>query len=207
MSVIFHFNKKQKDKDDYVWEQPSKTPLNPALRLLLSLLITALFGVVYFYVELPAINIHALEFYWFIFLLCVVYAISRILLGRVRAGGARGYLSYVRDTMKLPCIIAVVLAAIVVLGLGSGLALFRASAYSSLLEPETGDFATDVAEISLDQIPMLDSASANNLANRFLSAMILPRLIIRESRCVWLILVMTAFSSGGKTVTKAFRPI
>ena len=168
MSVIFHFNKhgKQKGKDDYVWEQPAKQPMHPALRLLLSLLITIVFGAVYFYVALPAINIHALEFYWFIFLLCVVYAASRIVLGRIRAGGARGYLTYVKDTMKLPCIIAVVLIVIVVLGLASGLALFRASAYSALLEPETGDFATDVAEISLDQIPMLDSDSANNLANR-----------------------------------------
>lgn len=168
MAVIFHFgkNRKQKDREDYVWEQPSRPTMHPALRFLLSLLITVVFGAVYFYVELPALNIHALDLYVFLFLLCVVYTVSRIVLGRVRAGGARGYLAYVKDTMKLPFVFVIVLLLIVVLGMGAGLPLFRASAYSGLLEPESGDFAADVAEISLDQIPMLDSASANNLANR-----------------------------------------
>lgn len=168
MSIRFNFSKHHKSpgKDDYVWEQPTKKVMPPALRILLSLLITIIIGAIYFYIELPALNIHAIEFYWFLFLLCVIYTISRIILGRVRAGGAKGYFGYVKSTMKLPCIIVVILAAIVILGLGSGLSLFRANDYASLLQPETGDFATDVAEISLDQIPMLDSASANNLANR-----------------------------------------
>jgi hypothetical protein len=41
-----------------------------------------------------------------------------------------------------------------------------ARSYSSLITVEDGDFASEVAEISFDQIPMLDKASANVLANR-----------------------------------------
>ena len=170
MSVVFQFknfkNRQKAGPEDYVWEQPTGKVIHPALRVLLSLLITLIFGGIYFYLELPAINIHAMEFYWFLFLLCVVYTISRILLGRVKAGGARGYLSYIKDTMKLPLIVTAALVVIVAAGTVTGLAIFRSSSYANLLTTETGDFATDVAEISLDQIPMLDSESANNLANR-----------------------------------------
>ena len=44
-------------------------------RTVLSLVITALIGFVYFYVSLPAINPHSSDFYSFLGLLCVVYVI------------------------------------------------------------------------------------------------------------------------------------
>lgn len=169
MSIIFQFKNfkdRQKNQNEYVWEQPEGKSMSPVVRILLSLLITVLFGAIYFYIELPAINIHAIEFYWFLFLLCVVYTVCRILLGRIKAGGARGYFSYIKDTMKLPLIVIAVLVLIVVLGSASGFAIFRSSAYAKLLNTEEGNFSAEVAEISLDQIPMLDSDSANNLANR-----------------------------------------
>ncbi|MBS6367141.1 MAG: CvpA family protein, partial [Clostridiales bacterium] len=55
---------------------------------------------------------------------------------------------------------------VVLLGMLSSAVFFRAEAYSNLISTETSDFATDVTEISFDQIPMLDSASANVLTNR-----------------------------------------
>ena len=48
--------------------------------LLLSLLITAVVGFVYFYVSVPAINPQSGDFYSFLLLLCVVYTISVFLL-------------------------------------------------------------------------------------------------------------------------------
>ena len=44
-------------------------------RTLLSLVITAVFGAVYFYVALPPLNPQAQEFYGFVTLLCIVYLI------------------------------------------------------------------------------------------------------------------------------------
>ncbi len=44
--------------------------------LLVSLLITAVVGFVYFYVSLPAINPQSGDFYSFMALLCIVYAVS-----------------------------------------------------------------------------------------------------------------------------------
>ena len=69
-------------------------------------------------------------------------------------------------SMKVPLAMLIVLAAIFVLGIVAGLPVFRARSYSDLLVPETSDFSADVAEISYNQIPMLDSSSAQVLADR-----------------------------------------
>ena len=45
-------------------------------KTLLSLVITAVVGFIYFYVSLPALNPQANEFYGFIGLLCIVYLIA-----------------------------------------------------------------------------------------------------------------------------------
>ena len=45
---------------------------NPVLRVLLSLLITAVLGALYFYITIPAINGHSESFYIFIIVLCVI---------------------------------------------------------------------------------------------------------------------------------------
>ena len=58
---------------------------NPVLRVLLSLLITAVLGALYFYITIPAINGHSESFYIFIIVLCVIYLVVSRLLG----GGAR----------------------------------------------------------------------------------------------------------------------
>ena len=66
--------------------QPIKSFLRSSLgRTLLSLLITAGAGFVYFYITLPALNPHSGDFYSFLVLLCVVYLIAIFLL----SGGRR----------------------------------------------------------------------------------------------------------------------
>ncbi len=53
--------------------KPRKPIGNAFTRTLINLAVTLVFGLAYFYVELPAINLHAEEFYVFAFLLCAVY--------------------------------------------------------------------------------------------------------------------------------------
>ena len=136
------------------------------VRILISLAITLVVGFVYFYFRLPAINIHAGDFYVFLFLLLLVFSVSMVVLGGYRADQPLQYFTYVRKHLTVPFFIACALLAVVVIGLLSGLVIFRTKAYSSLLPLEEGNFAEEVAEISFNQIPMLDSTSANNLANR-----------------------------------------
>lgn len=131
-----------------------------------SLIVTALVGFIYFYVYLPAINIHSEDFYGFIMLLCIVYTGCMIFLGGFKSRSVKEFITYSWKQVKFPFIVFVGIVVVTVVGYLCGLVVFRASAYSSLMPVSTGDFTEDVAEISMDQIPMLDEASANTLANR-----------------------------------------
>lgn len=131
-----------------------------------SLIVTVLVGFVYFYIYLPALNIHSEDLYGFIMLLCIVYTGCMIFFGRFRTHSLKEFISFSWRQVKFPFIVFVAIVAVTAVGYLAGLVIFRASAYSSLMPITTGDFTEDVAEISMDQIPMLDEASANTLANR-----------------------------------------
>ena len=138
----------------------------PKTRILISLAITLVFGLIYFYIELPAINIHATELYWFLFLLCAVFCVAMTLLSGFSPDKGTGYINNARRNMAVPFYIACAIGAVFVIGSLAGAVIFRAKAYSELLPIQNGDFAEDIAEINWEQVPMLDEDSANNLANR-----------------------------------------
>ena len=162
------------ESGEYSWTPPKGEgkPRKPrkarsaASVTLWSVVITLVFGLLYFYFELPAINIHASELYIFIVLLCAVWCASALLLGGFRSNSMKEYLGAVRKKAAVPFYIICLCVLVVVVGSVVGWKLFRAKDYAALLPIEQGDFATDVAEISFDQIPMLDDASANVLATR-----------------------------------------
>ena len=66
----------------------SPRPAGMLSRTLLSLLITAVVGFLYFYVALPPLNFQSSEFYSFLGLLCVVYVISMFILSGASLGSS-----------------------------------------------------------------------------------------------------------------------
>ena len=134
--------------------------------MIISLLVTIVFGLVYFYIKLPALNIHAIDLYAFIFLLCAVYCICSLVVSGFKALGLRDYLKHLVKKCTIPVVIVAVMAVVVLIGTLAGNVLFRAKSYAKLLKVEQGDFAKEVDEVSWDQIPMLDETSANTLANK-----------------------------------------
>ena len=134
--------------------------------ILICILVTALFGMVYYYFRLPALNVHSGDFYVFILLLCAVFFVCEILTSGFHGDTPKSYFIYIRKKAAVPFFIVCLCLAVMLVGSVIGFRLIRARDYSSLISVETGDFSAEVAEISFDQIPMLDKASANVLANR-----------------------------------------
>ncbi len=148
--------------------KPRKAIGNAFTRTLINLGVTLLFGLGYFYFELPALNFHAEEFYVFAFLLCAVYCVCAVLTSGFQGEGVKGYFGFVKKQCTVPfLVLAALIAAIVIGGLTSWVVI-RAGSYSKLLDVQTGDFAAEVEEISYDQIPMLDEDSAARLGSRVL---------------------------------------
>ena len=143
-------------------------------RTLLSLVITALVGFVYFYVSLPALNFHTGDFYSFLGLLCVVYLICVFLLSgaphdnviRTPKEKLREWLRFVKSRCLPVGILFAAVVLVAVVGQIISLPVFRAAAYRDLLTVQTGDFSTDVAQISFNEIPTLDRKSAEFLGDR-----------------------------------------
>ena len=136
-------------------------------RTVTNLLVTLVFGLVYFYLELPALNLHAEEFYVFVFLLCAVYCVCAVFTSGFQTdGGVTGYFHFVRKQCAIPFLAVLLLIATLALGALSSWVVLRAGSYSKLLSIQSGDFTAEVEEISYDQIPMLDADSAAQLGTR-----------------------------------------
>ena len=148
--------------------KPRKAIGNAFTRTLINLAVTLLFGLGYFYFELPALNFHAEEFYVFVFLLCAVYCVCAVLTSGFQGEGVKGYFGFVKKQCTIPFFVVIALIAATVIGGLTSWVVLRAGSYSELLSVQTGDFASEVEEISYDQIPMLDKDSAERLGSRAL---------------------------------------
>ena len=156
----------QPDFNQRPQRKPRKPIGTPFTRTLINIAVTALVGLVYFYVELPALNPHAEEFYFFVFLLCAVYCGCAVLTSGFQGTGAKGYFGFVKKQCTIPFFVVIALIAAIAIGSIASWVVLRAGAYSRLLPLTTGDFASEVEEIRYDQIPMLDSDSAARLGSR-----------------------------------------
>lgn len=139
-------------------------------RILISLLITLVIGAVWFYVSLPALNLHNTSFYSFILILLLVYVLVFMILLGVDTGKQgihlRDYLSFAKNQCKAVVVIVLALVAVFIIGQLISAPIFRAGSYHTLLEVETGDFKTDIKQVSFNEIPMLDESSARRLGDR-----------------------------------------
>lgn len=146
--------------------KPRKAIGNAFTRTLINLGVTLLFGLGYFYFELPALNFHAEEFYVFVFLLCAVYCVCGVLTSGFQGEGVKGYFGFVKKQCTIPFLVLVALIAAIIIGGLTSWVVIRAGSYSKLLSIKDGDFASEVEEISYNQIPMLDEDSAARLGSR-----------------------------------------
>lgn len=170
-----------------------KIERKPIRGFLVATIVTFVLGFAYFYVALPALNIHNPDAFIFVAALIIVWSalytmfshdISFKNIFEEDKNTPEDYLDVDEDgnvvhkkyssngkkpavlSMKVPMAMLVIMVAVFALGAVASLPIFRAGAYSELLVPETGNFTEDIAEISYNQIPMLDSTSAQVLADR-----------------------------------------
>ncbi|NLV86522.1 MAG: CvpA family protein [Clostridiales bacterium] len=136
-------------------------------RVLINLLITLLIGLVYFYFKLPAINLQDRAFYSFFLLLAGVYCFLSIATqGLLKAETGGELWSDIKKHCAIPVIVCAVLVVIYIIGSLISSPIIRAASYRELLTVVSGDFASEVTEITYDQIPMLDEDSAMKLGDK-----------------------------------------
>ena len=135
-------------------------------KILTALTVVILAGV-YYYAALPAINIHSAEVWVFLLILVLLAAaifIKKKNLSRYELRESKG--------LKVILGIAAVLIVVYLAGALLSSPVINAKKYQQLMTVETGEFATDIEELSFDQIPLLDRDSATLLGNRKMGSMV-----------------------------------
>lgn len=139
-------------------------------RVLFSLLITVVIGVVWFYITLPAINLKDTSFYGFVLMLLFIYIILTLITLGADTGkpgfSLKDYFSYAKNQSKIVLVLVVLFLAVLIVGEVISSPIIRAGAYYKILNVDTGSFATDIEEVSFNEIPMLDESSARRLGDR-----------------------------------------
>lgn len=135
---------------------------------------------IYYYVSLPAINIHAKGFWTFILsLLAVILVIvaARALSGQGVRRDLAEELRHVKDITgkkSVKCML-ILFGAVFLFYIGGSILsspIVNARKYQKLLQPETGDFTEDIEQVNYNQIPLLDKDSAELLGNRKMGSMV-----------------------------------
>ena len=145
------------------------------IKLLLALVILVALGI-YYYVTLPALNIHSSGL-WMVLLALLLLALLLSVGRKIKVqtiGDIRDLRSELRARRAPKVFLALFLLILVVYLAGSILSspIVNAGKYRDLLVPETGNFAEDIKQVNFNQIPLLDKDSAEILGNRKMGSMV-----------------------------------
>lgn len=148
--------------------------------------VVAAIAALYYYIELPAINIHSPGFWKFIIFVMLIVTVEVWLMNHRKAAGGgryRGNISakeFFSDfktqagsvLFKIAFVCTVILVVLYVAGNILSSPVINASKYQQLLKVETRNFTDDIKEVSYDKIPLLDKDSASIIGTRVMGTMV-----------------------------------
>ncbi len=136
--------------------------------ILVNLIVTIVAGFIYFYVELPPINLHSAAFYSFFLFVSAVYCVTAAITSGIyrQAENGKTFWKLLKGSCMVPLVIIGAVFVIYVVGGLLSSVILRSGAYAKLMTVEPGSFTDEIEEISFDQIPMLDRDSAEKLGDR-----------------------------------------
>lgn len=137
---------------------------------------------VYYYISLPAINIHSVGFWQFllfgIFIIFIIYMVQGIKKRNIKNigkdyDGLNHFLKKEKFTLAKPLVIIfAILFVFLVVGSILSSPFINARRYQELLTIEDRDFSEDILPADYSQIPLLDKDSASLLGNRKMGSMV-----------------------------------
>lgn len=162
-------------------------------------IISAVLMFLLFYSMLPAINLHDRNFLIFIIICILIFLVVNFLTYvkdfLANLGAGRGGMEMVKDPvtgqmvfrkvhsdtprqkinlvkpLKYGFLAIGIIIVLMVVASAVGLRFFNASRYRDLITLSDGDFAADVAELNMSQIPVVDKDTASRLGSRKLGEM------------------------------------
>ncbi len=138
---------------------------------IISIVITLVFGFVYFYIALPALNIHTNEFWFFIVLLILCYLLITNISSTKEVVTGKITLARAVKKNKVLLIIPTIFVLIAILDF-FGSPIFNAKKYASRITiDEANSFTEDVEKVDFSKLPLLDKDSSQQLGDRVMGQM------------------------------------
>lgn len=131
---------------------------------------------IYYYIALPAINIHASGFWFFILALVaaagVIYALKKAG-GEIKSSGRAAVIN-LKEYKLLKGFVGAFLAILAIYLIGSLLSspIINAKKYQGLLAVQEREFVEDIREVDYNTIPLLDKDSAALLGDRKMGSLV-----------------------------------
>ena len=138
------------------------------MKKILSIILTLLFGFIYYYLFLPALNIHNFSLYLFIIFIILFYCGISLIFNLKR------FIRNNRTITKLNYLLFAVPIILVLIMLWNFIEspLFMASKYANRIEIDTTkEFNTDIKEVDFSKLPLLDKTSSKALGDRVMGQM------------------------------------
>lgn len=138
-------------------------------KYLILAIILGIVGYLYYYISLPAINIHSPGL-WFFFIGAMVVVCIIVVVVAISKDSNKSFF-HLTDLLRHRTVLVIAgatLAVILFLIIGSILSspMVNAGRYQKLLKPEDRNFTEDIKQISYKDIPILDKDSAALLGSR-----------------------------------------
>ena len=137
----------------------------------LAILAAIIAAAVYYYVTIPAVNIHSAGF-WF-FLIGALAGVTAIVV-LYKLVKTKTEIVEIGQSKLVRILAGVIIAAVAVFLIGSLLSseIINAKKYQQLMTVEDGDFTTEIAPADFSNVPLLDKESARLLGNRKMGTMV-----------------------------------
>ncbi len=144
------------------------------LKWFVVVLVLFLITFIYYYIALPAINIHSPGFWFFIIggllLITIIIGIATANIDRI--GHRMPGPMFKNNFFKIAFTVTGVIVIVFLLGSILSSPIINAKKYQSLLTITERDFNEDIKEISFDEIPILDKDSAALLGSRKMGSIV-----------------------------------
>lgn len=134
-------------------------------------------GAVSYYIYLPAINIHSVDFWLFIFAILVITTILSFLFGGQNRLTKMKYREDVprqihsNQLFRFSAVITLIFIVIFIVGSLLSSPIINAKKYRELIQLKERNFSEDIEQISYNEIPLLDKDSAALLGSRKMGSM------------------------------------
>ena len=141
------------------------------------IVLAAILAFLYYYITIPAFNIHSLGTWWFL-IGAVLFVGAAAAFRKFLKDRKMGYRDRVADCVKSSILAkigfgaAAVLFVILVIGSLLSSPIINAKKYQGLMNVEERDFVSDISQVDYNTIPLLDKDSAALLGDRKMGSMV-----------------------------------